>query len=57
MIFLEGLDREFASFLGLNGVQGGPGHGHGGGIGDVVLQGHEADGVGIAGGRPALPGY
>ena len=56
MILLDGLDFQFAPFLGPDGVQGGPGRGHGGGVGDVVLQGHQADGAGIAGGLAPFRG-
>ena len=56
MILLDGLHFQFAPFLGPDGVQGGSGRGHGGGVGDVVFQGHQADGVGIAGGLAAFRG-
>jgi hypothetical protein len=56
MVLLDGFDREFAPFQGADGVQGGSGGGHGGSVGDVVFQGHEADGVGIAGGFAAFRG-
>jgi len=56
MILLDGLNLKFAPFLGPDGVQGGSCRGHGGGVGDVVFQGHAADGVGIAGGLAAFRG-
>ena len=56
MILLDGFYFQFAAFQGPDGVQGGSRGGHGGGIGDVVFQGHEADGVGIAGGLPPFRG-
>ncbi len=55
MILLQALHFKFAFFQGAQGVEGGLGRGQGGGVGDVVLQGHPADGVGVRRGV-AAPG-